>query len=160
MMSEGLDDKYAKYEKYRPLVESIELFNGIEFKNCIKIMGMALQSKITTGDVIFHKGDIGHEMYVILKGRIQIVDEGPEGDRTLAVLGAGETFGEMALFDRKERSAKAVAMENCVLLALDEQRVERLLTKSVAIRLLFNLIKMLSSRLRDTNMLLTRAKQH
>ena len=159
-MSENSDDKYAKYEKYRPLVESIELFKGIEFKNCIKIMAMALQSKITTADVIFHKGDIGHEMYVILKGRIQIVDEGPQGDRTLAVLGAGETFGEMALFDRKERSAKAVAMEDCVLLALDEQRVERLLTKSVAIRLLFNLTRMLSNRLRETNVLLTRAKQH
>lgn len=159
-MSENEDDKYAKYEKYRPLVESIELFKGIEFKNCIKIMAMALQSKIATGDVIFHKGDIGHEMYVILKGRIQIVDEGPQGDRTLAVLSEGETFGEMALFDRKERSAKAVAMENCVLLALDEQRVEKLLTKSVAIRLLFNLTRMLSSRLRETNLLLVRAKQH
>jgi CRP/FNR family cyclic AMP-dependent transcriptional regulator len=160
MMAEVSEDKYAKYEKYRPLVESIELFNGIEFKNCIKIMAMALQSKITTGDVIFHKGDIGHEMYVILKGRIQIVDESPQGDRTLAVLGPGETFGEMALFDRKERSAKAAAMEDCILLALDEQRVEKLLTKNVAIRLLFNLTRMLSNRLRETNVLLAHAKQH
>ncbi|GAB4350122.1 MAG: hypothetical protein Kow0099_33510 [Candidatus Abyssubacteria bacterium] len=154
------EDKYAKYEKYRPLVESIELFDGIEFKNCIKIMAMALQSKIMPGDVIFHKGDVGHEMYVILKGRVEILDEGPGGDKTLAVLGAGETFGEMALFDRKERSAKAVALDSCILLALDEEKIQRLLTKNVAIRLLLNLAKMLSRRLRDTNVLLARAKQH
>ncbi|RJP69474.1 MAG: cyclic nucleotide-binding domain-containing protein [Candidatus Abyssobacteria bacterium SURF_17] len=159
-MTEPSEDKYAKYEKYRPLVESIALFDGIEFKNCIKIMAMALQSKIMTGDVIFRKGDIGHEMYVILKGRVQIVDEDPRGDRTLAVLSPGETFGEMALFDRKERSAKAVAMESCVLLALDEEKIERLLTKSVAIRLLFNLVRMLSQRLRETNLLLARSKEH
>ncbi len=159
-MPEVSEDKYAKYEKYRPLVESIELFDGIEFKNCIKIMGMALQSKIMPGDVIFHKGDPGHEMYVILRGRIEILDEGPDGDRALAVLGPGETFGEMALFDRHERSAKAVALDDCVLLALDEHKVEKLLTKSVAIRLMFNFARMLSRRLRETNVLLARAKQH
>ena len=66
----------------------------------------------------------------------------------------------MAFFERKVRSAKAVAMENCALLALDEQRIQRLLTKSVAVRLLFNLSRMLSRRLRETNLLLARAKQH
>ena len=159
-MSDPSQDKYAKYEKYRPLVESIELFDGIEFKNCIKIMAMGLQSKIAIGDVIFSKGEIGREMYVILKGRVAIIDEDPRGDRTLAVLGPGETFGEMALFEHKERSAKAAALDSCIVLALDEQKIERLLTKSVAIRLLLNLSRMLSRRLRETNLLLARAKEH
>jgi CRP-like cAMP-binding protein len=66
----------------------------------------------------------------------------------------------MAFFERKERSAKAVATESCVLLALDEEKIQRLLTKSVAVRLLFNLSRMLSRRLRDTNILLARAKEH
>jgi CRP/FNR family transcriptional regulator len=154
------DNKYAKYEKYRPLVESIQLFDGIEFKNCIKILGMGLQTKIRIGDVIFHKGEAGHEMFVILKGRVEIVDEGAGGDRTLAVLGPGETFGEMAFFEKMERSAKAVAMDDTILLALDEEKIERLLTKSVAIKLLFNLARMLSHRLRETNLLLARAKGH
>ena len=159
-MAGSPNDKYAKYEKYRPLVESIELFDGIEFKNCIKILAMGLQTKIRIGDVIFHKGEAGHEMYVLLKGRIEIIDESDGADRALAVLGPGETFGEMAFFEKKERSAKAVAMDNCVLLALDEEKIENLLTKSVAIRLLFNLARMLSRRLRDTNLLLARAKEH
>ncbi len=154
------EDKYAKYEKYRPLVESVELFDGIEFKNCIKIMAMGLQSKIRVGDLIFKKGDIGREMYVLLKGRIEIIDESAEGDRTLALLGPGETFGEMAFFERKQRSAKALAMDDCVLLTLDEEKIEKLLTKAVAIRLLFNLARMLSRRLRETNLLLARAKEH
>jgi CRP-like cAMP-binding protein len=154
------EDKYAKYEKFRPLVESVELFDEIEFKNCIKIMAMGLQSKIRIGDVIFHKGDIGREMYVLLKGRIEIIDEAPQGDRTLAVLGSGETFGEMALFEQKERSAKAVAVDECILLVLDEEKIQKLLSKAVAIRLLFNLAKMLSRRLRETNLLLARAKKN
>jgi CRP-like cAMP-binding protein len=153
-------DKYAKYEKYRPLVESVELFDGIEFKNCIKIMAMGLQSKIRVGDLIFRKGDVGREMYVLLRGRVEIIDESSEGDRTLALLGPGETFGEMAFFERKQRSAKALAMDDCVLLTLDEEKIEKLLTKAVAIRLLFNLARMLSRRLRETNLLLARAKDH
>ena len=158
-MGNPSSDKYAKYEKYRPLVESIELFDGIEFKSCIKIMAMGLQSKIGIGDVIFGKGEVGHEMYVILKGRIAIIDEDPRGDRTLAVLGPGETFGEMALFDQQERSAKAAALDSCALLAIDEEKIAKLLTKSVAIRLLLNLSRMLSKRLRETNLLLARAKE-
>ena len=154
------EDKYAKYEKFRPLIESVELFDGIEFKNCIKIMAMGLQSKIRIGDIIFQKGDTGREMYVLLKGRIEIVDETPEGDRTLAVLVSGETFGEMALFERKERSAKAVAMDDCIVLVLNEEKIQKLLAKAVAIRLLFNLAKMISRRLRETNTLLARAKKH
>jgi len=154
------DDKYSKYEKYRSLVESIDLFDGIEFRNCIKILAMGLQTKIRIGDVIFHKGEAGHEMYVLLKGRVEIIDESPAGDRALAVLGPGETFGEMAFFEKKERSAKAVAMDDAILLALDEEKIERLLTKSVAIKLLFNLARMLSHRLRETNVLLARAKGH
>jgi CRP-like cAMP-binding protein len=153
-------DKYAKYEKYRPLVESVELFDGIEFRNCIKIMAMGLQSKIRIGDIIFNKGDEGCEMYVLLKGRIEIIDEGPDGDRTLAVLGPGETFGEMALFEHKRRSAKALSMDDCILLTLEEDKIQKLLTKAVAIRLLFNLARMLSRRLRETNLLLARAKKH
>ena len=51
-------------------------------------------------------------------------------------------------------------MDDCVLLALDEAKIESLLTKSVAIRLLLNLAKMFSRRLRDTNLLLARAKAH
>jgi CRP/FNR family cyclic AMP-dependent transcriptional regulator len=159
-MTDTIDPKYAKYEKYRPLVESIELFDGIEFKNCIKILAMGLQSKIRIGDVIFQKGEAGHEMYVLLKGRIEILDEGPGGSRTLAILGPGETFGEMSFFEKKERSAKAVAIDESVLLALNEEDIERLLTKSVAIRLLLNLAKMLSRRLRETNLLLSRTKTH
>jgi CRP-like cAMP-binding protein len=154
------DDKYAKYEKYRPLVESIELFDGIDFRNCIKMLAMGLQTKIRIGDIIFHKGEPGHEMFVLLKGRVEIIDETPAGDRTLAVLAPGETFGEMAFFEKKERSAKAVAMDDSVVLALDEDNIERLLTKSVAIKLLFNLARMLSHRLRETNILLARAKEH
>ena len=69
-------------------------------------------------------------------------------------------WGEMALFERKERSAKAIAVDECILLVLDEAKIQKLLSKGVAIRLLFNLAKMLSRRLRETNTLLARAKKH
>ncbi len=62
------------------------------------------------GARIFSEGDRGDGMYVILTGRVRIFRSKEGHETTLAVLGHGDFFGEMALFDHRPRSASVEAV--------------------------------------------------
>jgi CRP/FNR family cyclic AMP-dependent transcriptional regulator len=77
----------------------------------------ALASKVrrrryAAGEVIFHEGDPGRALCIIESGRVKIVSVSEQGQEALlAVMGPGEFFGELALFDDMPRSADVAAME-------------------------------------------------
>jgi CRP-like cAMP-binding protein len=71
------------------------------------------------GDTIFKAGDAGNCLYIIAQGDVTIAMPGPVGQEvTLALLGPGEAFGELALLDEKPRSASAEASTEVELLTL------------------------------------------
>ena len=57
------------------------------------------------GQVLFHEGDDGDDMYIIQSGRVAIKKKVKDGETTLAVLEKGDFFGEMAILERLPRSA-------------------------------------------------------
>jgi CRP/FNR family transcriptional regulator, cyclic AMP receptor protein len=63
------------------------------------------------GDVIFSKGDAGEVMFLVKEGEVELV----YGSTSSAVVGPGESFGEMALIDASPRSADGRAKTDCVL---------------------------------------------
>ncbi len=101
------------------------------------------------GAVIFEEGDPGSRLYVIQAGQVRVVKRTGGRAVTLARLGPGEFFGEMALLDRQPRSASAVVDEAARILELDEAAFERLVAErgEVALRIL----RRLSRRLREAN---------
>ena len=101
------------------------------------------------GAVVFEEGDPGSRLYVIQAGQVRVVKRTGGRSLTLARLGPGEFFGEMALLDQQPRSATAVVDEPARLLELDEAAFERLVLErgEVALRIL----KRLSRRLREAN---------
>lgn len=101
------------------------------------------------GTVIFEEGDPGSRLYVIQSGRVRIVKRNGHRQVTLALLGPGEFFGEMALLDHLPRSAAALVDEPARVLELDEAAFEGLVTErgEVALRIL----RRLSHRLRESN---------
>jgi CRP-like cAMP-binding protein len=101
------------------------------------------------GAVIFEEGDPGSRLFVIQAGLVRIVKRTGGRAVTLARLGPGEFFGEMALLDRQPRSATAVVEEAARILELDEAAFERIVAErgEVAVRIL----KRLSRRLREAN---------
>jgi CRP/FNR family cyclic AMP-dependent transcriptional regulator len=101
------------------------------------------------GAVIFEEGDPGSRLYVIQAGRVRIVKRNGPRQVTLAQLGPGEFFGEMALLDRQPRSAAAVVDEPARVLELDEAAFERLVTERGEVAL--GVLRRLSRRLRDAN---------
>ena len=64
------------------------------------------EKTLEAGETLFREGDEGDQMYLIKSGKIRIVKEMSKGEeKTLAVLEAGAFFGEMAVLDKRPRSA-------------------------------------------------------
>lgn len=81
-----------------------------------------LGSIFERGEVIFHQGEAAHCMYVVQKGRVElVVTKAVGGEKQLAVFGENDMFGEIALFANKARFATARALEKCRVLTLDEK---------------------------------------
>jgi NADH dehydrogenase len=75
------------------------------------------QEHFEPGQEVFHEGDVGDRVYIVLSGRAEVVREG----RTLAKLGRGEYFGEMALLQQTRRNATVRCVEPMDVLALPKR---------------------------------------
>lgn len=76
------------------------------------VAGRVRRRRYAAGEVIFHAGDPGGSLCIIDAGKVKLISISEQGhEALLAVLGAGEFFGELALFDDMPRSADVVAME-------------------------------------------------
>ncbi|MDR2784775.1 MAG: cyclic nucleotide-binding domain-containing protein [Treponema sp.] len=74
--------------------------------------------------MIFSEGENGHELYIIQQGAVKIVKIVQNQEVLLALLHAGDIFGEMALLESKPRAASAIAFEDTVLIAVNQQNFE------------------------------------
>ncbi len=134
--------------KIDEMLRRVEFFKGLSHEEVAKIFSHGLTTRVPKGEVIFQKGATGNQMYVVLVGKVGVV----EGKKVIATLTTGDMFGEMALVTNEPRSATIVALENSHLFVLSESTFERLMTKRVAIRLLLNIVRTLSRRIKDANL--------
>ncbi len=95
-----------------------------------------------TGEVIFSIGEPGDKMYVVDSGTVAMRAVG----ELLEVVEAGGIFGEMALVDDEPRSATAVAVTDCELVAIDAERFKGLLSREPAFGL--EVMRVMADRLR------------
>jgi CRP-like cAMP-binding protein len=137
---------------------SFDIFKDLKKSEINRIVDSGMISRLEGGKVIFRKGDIGHEMFIVLLGKIQIIDEMGENRKILAELGTGEIFGEMAMFEKRTRSAYAVTKEPSQVLILSEDVLAKLLERKIPRKFLANVIEVLCHRLRVTNNMFMRAK--
>lgn len=135
-------------------LSTINLFEGIDPRGLRDIAAIASEESHRLGEVIFKEGDTGGALYMILEGKVRISREvSGMGEEALAVLGPGDAFGEMALIDEFPRSADVRVHERCRLLVISKEALEDLLflNRDLAYEILWNFVKILSSRLRETN---------
>ena len=95
----------------RPLVASlarIPFFAGLETAALERVAAGMRTRRFRRGEVIFHAGDPGDALFIIVSGEVKIAVPSETGDEAiLATLGAGDVFGELALLDGAPRSATA-----------------------------------------------------
>jgi CRP-like cAMP-binding protein len=101
------------------------------------------------GTVLFEEGQPGDDMYIVVSGEIEIRRQVGESERVLAVLPAGEFFGEMAILNSRPRSATAVVRSDARLLVIDGTTFEAMLRARPEIAL--RMIRALSTRLDSAN---------
>lgn len=109
------------------------------------------EKQLRSGEVLFKEGDAGDEMYLIRSGKIKIVKDLEGNKKTLAVIGEGEFFGEMALLDKSPRSAAAIAETDAKLIIVDRDAFLSSVNKNPFIKYI---IETLTTRLRKTNNML------
>jgi zinc transporter ZupT len=80
--------------------------------------------RVGAGEVLFRAGDPGDALFIVAKGRVQIK---AESGSSIAQLGKGETFGEMALLSGRARTATAVPLSDVELLQIDRADFDRML---------------------------------
>lgn len=102
------------------------------------------------GQEIFAKGSPGRSMMAIVSGSVRISAPASAGhDVVLAILSAGEVFGEIALIDGEDRTADATAIADCTMLVLDHRDFVPFLERRADLGVL--LLKLLCQRLRKTD---------
>jgi CRP-like cAMP-binding protein len=136
----------------------VPFFDGLTREALALIAKATTEESHATGTKIFQYGDAGDKLFIILEGKVRISRElAGMGEEALAVLGAGEVFGEMSLIDEAPRSADARVHERCRLLVITKEEFDDLLFlhKDLAYEVLWNCVRILSTRLRETNDKLT-----
>lgn len=136
------------------LLAKIHIFAGLQPAYLRRIAAVGTREQHPSGATVFSEGSEGDKMYLILSGAVRISRQVPGlGEEALAVLRAGNYFGEMSLIDESPRSADAKAHEATELLVLKKDDLEDLLfvDRDLAYDLLWNFVRTLTSRLRDTN---------
>lgn len=109
---------------------------------------MCSSRSLRAGATLFQKGDPGDALYGVRRGQIGIETGTRAGQRhTLALLGPGDLFGEIALLDGKGRTADAVATQPTELFALRRHDVLEFLAREPRVGI--TLIEILCQRLRE-----------
>jgi CRP/FNR family transcriptional regulator len=145
----------ATSEETIALLERVPAFSTLAPDDLREVSRAAVPRSFASGAVVFREGDQGDTCYIVHSGRVRAVREHSQGRTiTLATFGAGEIFGELAMFDEERRSATIETLEDTELIAILGSDMRRLLRThpDLAVKLL----AALGRRLRETNDRLTR----
>ena len=133
--------------KYKHYAERVKLFNGLKPEEVSSILKQGKTIHFLEGQTVFHEGMLGSNLFIILGGEIGIYIR----DKLIAKCKVGDAFGEMAVLNEKPRSATAAALTDVKLFTLDESHLSGILEQHVAVRLLLNIVHVLSERLEAAN---------
>lgn len=126
------------------------LFAGLDPEVASSLIEQMGRTHMERGDILFHEGDPGDRLYVIGEGKIKLGRTSTDGrENLLAILGPGEMFGELSLFDPGPRTATATAVAETQLLALGNDQLKEFLATRPGVAA--TLLAALARRLRRTN---------
>jgi CRP/FNR family transcriptional regulator, cyclic AMP receptor protein len=103
----------------KELIAGVPLFQSLTESDREALSGSFLRHTFDRGEMIFRQGDQGVHLYLVESGRIKITTLAPDGrEAFVAIIGPGQVFGELSLFEGQQRTADARTMEPTVLHAL------------------------------------------
>ncbi|HEY2125203.1 MAG TPA: DUF1003 domain-containing protein [Chthoniobacterales bacterium] len=134
-------------------LRTVPLFESLSDQEAAELCQLLETMECAPMQVLFRAGDVGGGMYLIERGKISIsVDTADGHEITVAELGPGEFFGEMAMLDGEPRSARATAVEPSTLAILSRQHFLSFVQGNANVAL--EMLSALAHRLRRTDELL------
>lgn len=136
------------------LLRNVAIFKTLDDEELNQVAEVCKSESFVSGEYIFREGENGNRLYLIVEGDVRISRNVPgSGEEALAVLKPGALFGEMAVFDRSERSTDAISNGGTSVLTIARPDFEMLLdfNRELAYKVLWACVRLLSGRLRNTN---------
>jgi CRP/FNR family cyclic AMP-dependent transcriptional regulator len=131
-------------------LSDVPLFSGLGPAELGLIAGQVQKHRFRGEKTVLQRDHPGIALYVILSGRVKVHNETPDGqEHLIAVLAAGELFGELSLFDGKGRSADVTTLEPTEVLVLTREAMLECIHKAPQIAI--NLLATLAGRIRLAN---------
>jgi CRP-like cAMP-binding protein len=126
------------------------LFLALDPEGAAALRASLTERAVAKGEIIFQEGEPGDRLYVILEGKVKLGRSSNDGrESLLAILGPGEMFGELSLFDPGPRTSTAAALTDAVILALSNEQLRPWLAGRPEVAAA--LLQALARRLRRTN---------
>ena len=142
-------------DKYEEYARKVAIFGGLTPEEVEYILHCGKIVHFRAGQTVFYQGQMGSNLFICLKGSIGLYDQ----SKLIATMHVGDAFGEMAVLNKKPRTATAAAIEDARLFSLDESEINEILEKQVAVRLLMNIIHLLSERLEESNRIIAKMRK-
>jgi CRP/FNR family transcriptional regulator, cyclic AMP receptor protein len=132
------------------LLRRVPLFSELSTAELERVAQVGIPRSFPRETRIFHEGDPGDACYIVREGSARVTREHPDGRAiTLATLGPGAIFGELAMLDGERRSASVETTENTELVALPASDVRKLIREHP--EMAEKLVVALTRRLREAN---------
>ncbi len=132
------------------MVRRAPLFAALDDEAGAALLDQMNSSRLERGDILFREGDQGDTLYVIGEGKVKLGRTSADGrENLIAILGPGEMFGELSLFDPGPRTMTATAVAETQLMGLGNESLTALLTGRPDVAKA--LLAALATRLRRTN---------
>jgi hypothetical protein len=112
------------------LLAKSDLMRHLPAEQIEQILPCIQDRQLKAGEILFRAGDAGDALYIVARGKIEVLTEtGPQSNAAcsaIAVLGEGHAFGEMSLLSGEPRTATIRAAEDTILLRIAKQDFEQL----------------------------------
>ena len=132
------------------VIRKAPLFTALDDAASASLLANMVSVKIAKGTILFAEGDGGDQLYVIAEGKLKLGTSSGDGrENLLSILGPGEMFGELSLFDPGPRTSTATAVTDAKLLSLGQEKLLPWLAENPKVAL--QLLARLAQRLRRTN---------
>ena len=130
--------KNTYLEKKFDLLKNVPLISGIDSSQ-LEILAFASDVRVfRPGQIVFKQGEPGNEAYVIERGEVEVITEGPQGDISIATAGANQIIGEIAILVDVPRTATVVAMTELSTLVIAKEAFYQMVTAypSIAVEIM------------------------
>ena len=139
----------------QPDLSAIPLFAEIPKAELQQLNGLAHRMSYGAGDTVFHQGDDGIGVFVVLEGQFELRHESPDGgSKVEATVGPGEVFGLTSMLDEGPRRASVYAATDGTCLALTRMTFRQAIESNPSIAI--EVIRAMAKNLRAVSALLDR----